>query len=217
MNSPLPNPLASWRPLFAVLRWPNNLVTLGRALVVSGLVLPMFAGVRWPPVAASAVFLTGFWLFDEVDGWLARRLNRASSFGESLDLLVDRYCDVLIAAYLLGAAPLHLPALVVFLTLRIAPDGLVARFAGLSPNMFATVPRQVSPAFARLGPRAQALLLEANSLARAGFFCGALFWTVPAWTGLAIALPALVFAGLVVLTMREHARRVVAGRGGDPS
>ena len=55
--------------------------------------------------------------------------------------------------------------------------------------------------------RSQALLLEANSLARAGFFCGALFWTVPAWTGLAIALPALVFAGLVVLTMREHARR----------
>jgi phosphatidylglycerophosphate synthase len=203
----------SWRPLFILLRWPNNQVTLSRALIIAVLVLPMFVGMRWPPAAASAIFMTGFWLFDQLDGWLARRLGRSSSFGESLDLLVDRFCDVLIAAYLLTAEPQHVAATLVFLLLRIAPDVLVARFAGLSPNMFATVLRQTIPARTGLETRLVSWSLEANSLTKSGFFCAALFWSSPAWTGLLIAIPAFLFAAMVLLVMREHARRVLAERG----
>jgi len=210
---PRSHTLVSWRPLFAVLGWPNNQVTLSRTLIVCGLVLPMFAGMRWPPIVASAVFMTGFWLFDQLDGWLARRLERSSSFGESLDLLTDRFCDVLIAAYLLTAEPQHTPATLVFLLMRIAPDVFVARFAGLSPNMFATVIREIDPGNGGLQKHVLWLSIETNSLAKAGFFCAALFWSSPAWTGLLIALPAFLFAGMVLLVMREHARRVLDERG----
>jgi len=209
----LSDTLASWHPLFTVLGWPNNQLTLSRALTVCVLVLPMFAGIRWPPMVASAVFIIGFWLFDQLDGWLARRLERSSSFGESLDLLTDRFCDVLIAAYLLTAEPQHRPATLVFLLMRIAPDVLVARFAGLSPNMFATVLRETLPGSGALLRQFLWLSIEINSLAKAGFFCAALFWSGPAWTGLLIALPAVLFAGIVLLVMREHARRVLDERG----
>lgn len=210
---PLSDRPVSWRPLFILLRWPNNQVTLSRALIVAVLVMPMFVGMRWPPALASAIFMMGFWLFDQLDGWLARRLELSSSFGESLDLLVDRFCDVLIAAYLLTAEPQHVPATLVFLLMRIAPDVLVARFAGLSPNMFATVLQETLPAYIGLETRVVSLSIEANSLTKAGFFCAALFWSSPAWIGLLIALPAFFFVGIVLLVMREHARRVLAERG----
>jgi hypothetical protein len=212
VNMPFAHSRASWRPLLTLLRWPNNQVTLSRGLIVAVLVLPMFAGMRWPPAAASAIFMTGFWLFDQLDGWLARRLERSSSFGESLDLFADRFCDVLIAAYLLTAEPQHVPATLVFLLLRIAPDVVAARFAGLSPNMFATILRQTFPTCTGRETRVVSLSIEANSLTKSGFFCAALFWSSPAWTGILIALPAFFFAGLVLLVMREHARRVLAER-----
>lgn len=200
-----------------VLLWPNNLVTMARAAIVAALVLPMFAGLRWPPLIASVIFITGFWAFDYLDGWLARRLGRCSSFGESLDLGIDRFCDVLMSAYLLTAQPQHVPAILVFLLLRIAPDILVARFVGLSSNMFGTALREACPNSPLFTEKTVWLCIEINSLVKALFFCLALFWSSPAWTGFAIVVPALFFTGIVALVMREHAERVLAEAGDDPS
>jgi phosphatidylglycerophosphate synthase len=203
----------TWRSLFTVLAWPNNLVTLGRAAVVAALVVPMFAGWQWPTIPASAAFIIGLWLLDYLDGWLARRLARNSSFGESLDLAVDRCCELTVSAFLLANRPQYTVAVLVFLALRIAPEVLVARFAGLAPDMFATAIREAFPDRRHVDGRLVRLALEANSLSKVLFFCGALFWSIPAWTGILIAGPAVIFAGLTAAVMRAHASRVLTERG----
>ena len=201
-----------WGALVTVLCWPNNVVTVGRVVLVGGVVLPMLSGRQWPAVAASIAFMLGYWLFDYLDGWLARRLGRCSSFGESLDLFADRTCDLLLSALLLTTRPEHMVTVLIFLIARLAPDVVVARYAGLSPGMFATLAQEALTGRLRAGKRAVSLAIEANSLAKALFFCGALFWSFPAWTGALIVLPALIFLGLTANVMRLHAARVLAER-----
>lgn len=204
--------LPPWRQLLQVLAWPNNLATLARMVIVAGLVLPMFAGHRWQAEAASLVFMAGFWALDHLDGWLARRLGLCSSFGESLDLLADRFCDLLICAFLLQAAPDHSLAIVVFLLARIAPDALVCRFVGMADGIFTAALRDASASRTWLSKRVHNLLIEANSLAKALFFCAALFWSAPVWTGLVLILPALAFCVLALEVMRAHAAQVARRR-----
>lgn len=78
----------------------GNLVTLGRmALVVS--LLAALTGDAQPwvvvAVASAALALDGF------DGWLARRNDRVSRFGETLDMEVDSAFTVILAASALAA------------------------------------------------------------------------------------------------------------------
>ena len=72
----------------------GNTVTLGRLALVAALLAPLFAPA--PPwgvigVALAALFLDGF------DGWLARKEQRASSFGARLDVEVDSALALVLA------------------------------------------------------------------------------------------------------------------------
>ena len=64
-----------------------NVVTLGRLVIVCGLVAPLVGGSG----SAWVIFLlaSGALALDGVDGWLARRNGRASGFGARFDVEVD--------------------------------------------------------------------------------------------------------------------------------
>lgn len=78
--------------------------------------------------------------------------------------------------------------------------------------MFATVLQATLPGHSNMRINIPRLFIKANCLANTGFFCGALFWSSPAWTGLLIIVPAILFGGVVLLVMREHARHVLDER-----
>jgi len=64
-----------------------NVVTLGRLVIVAVLVAPLAAEATsaWAVFALASAALT----LDGVDGWLARRNDRASAFGARFDVEVD--------------------------------------------------------------------------------------------------------------------------------
>ncbi len=64
-----------------------NVVTLGRLVIVAGLVAPlaMESASAWIVFALASVALA----LDGADGWLARRNGRASAFGARFDVEVD--------------------------------------------------------------------------------------------------------------------------------
>jgi phosphatidylglycerophosphate synthase len=71
-----------------------NLVTLGRLLLTSALLAPLAApGAVWGIVAVASLALT----LDGVDGWLARREARESTFGARFDMEVDAALGMVLA------------------------------------------------------------------------------------------------------------------------
>ena len=59
-----------------------NLVTLSRAVLIVPIIALLLAGLRIPALALYVLAA----LTDAVDGWIARRSGRASSFGAQLDV-----------------------------------------------------------------------------------------------------------------------------------
>lgn len=76
-----------------------NVVTLGRLIIVSALVTPLFfhATSAWLVVVLSGVVL----VLDGIDGWLARRDNLVSSFGARFDVEVDSAFALILALHVL--------------------------------------------------------------------------------------------------------------------
>jgi hypothetical protein len=195
--------------LMRIVAWPNNLVTLARMLGVSALVGAI--ALDWPigSELGTGLFVAAYWLSDYLDGWLARRLGRSSAFGETLDLLADRWCDILLAAFLLRHAPAQTPALIVFLLLRIAPEVIIERFVGGAPGRFTGgLRRFVSPSLA-------ARCMDLGSAAKTIFFAWALFGNPPAWAGLLLVIPAVLFAGFALRVLAELADHSLSARTGD--
>lgn len=78
----------------------GNLVTLGRmALIISLLAAVTGHSKPWVVVAVASIALA----LDGFDGWLARRNDRVSDFGETLDMEVDSAFTVILAASALAA------------------------------------------------------------------------------------------------------------------
>jgi CDP-diacylglycerol--glycerol-3-phosphate 3-phosphatidyltransferase len=78
-----------------------NIVTLSRGLAIVPILALLAAGhPTWALMAYIAAALT-----DLVDGWLARRSGRASSFGAQLDAVVDNLFSLAILAFLALAYP----------------------------------------------------------------------------------------------------------------
>jgi len=195
-----------WQPLWRILLWPNNLVTLGRGVGVLALVgLHLRAPTLVPPLAAAVAFVLIYWASDHLDGWLARRLNKSSSFGESLDLLVDRLCDLAICATILLTASEHALAVLVFFCARLAPDTTIARYVGLQGDMFRTAARAAPGWQSAFGDRASGITVELNAISKTVFFAWALYFDAPVWSGLLLAVPAALFLCLVGEVLRAHA------------
>ncbi len=192
--------------LIGILAWPNNLITLGRMAAVSAIVAALALGWSVSPAGGAILFVICYWLSDYADGWVARRLGKTSAFGETLDLLADRWCDILLAVFLIRHAPDHAPALIAFLLLRIAPEVVIGRFAGAAPGLFTTAAtRFVSPMVA-------ARSMDIASAARTVFFAWALFGAAPAWLDLLLVVPAAFFAGLAIRVLAELADQSLRAR-----
>lgn len=89
-----------------------NLVTLSRGVLIAPILGLLATGQA---TAALALYVLAIFT-DVVDGWLARRTGRASSFGAQLDAVVDNLFSLAILVFLLlaypGLAARHGPALV---------------------------------------------------------------------------------------------------------
>ncbi|CAN7407439.1 CDP-alcohol phosphatidyltransferase family protein [Phenylobacterium sp. LjRoot219] len=209
--------ISGWGALGRVLCWPNNLVTLSRIVITGLIVASLFAGVQWNPYVATAVFMAVFWYTDTLDGQLARRLKKTSSFGESMDLVADCVCDLIACSYLLSAHPQYTGVVIFFLLARFGPDVLVIRWGGLTPSVYATLMQQAAQSFLPGGgglvKKAYAgWAIESYSFGKAVFFCGAMFWNAPVWTGVLVIIPAAVFLIVALVVMRLHAEQVLAER-----
>ena len=70
------------------LTWPN-LLTLLRIALIPVIVLVFFLPYAWSPPVTCAIFaLAG--ITDWLDGYLARRFNESSAFGQFLDPVADK-------------------------------------------------------------------------------------------------------------------------------
>lgn len=210
--------VTGWSALARVLLWPNNLVTISRIVITGLIVASLHLGVQWNPYLGTAVFMAVFWYTDTLDGQVARKLKRTSSFGESMDLVADCVCDLIACAYLLMAQPQYAGVVIFFLLGRFGPDVLVIRWGGLTPSVYATLIQKTAQSF--LPPAAAGQVkkayanwaIEAYSLGKAVFFCGALFWNAPVWTGVLLIVPALIFLAVALVVMRLHAEQVLEER-----
>jgi phosphatidylglycerophosphate synthase len=208
---------SGWGAMVGVLCWPNNLVTLSRILVTGLILFSLHKGVRWDATLASILFMAVFWYTDILDGRLAKRFKKTSSLGESLDLVADCACDLMASAYLLLHHPQYAATVVFFLLGRFGPDVLVIRYGGLTSGVYATLMQRavqmLLPGRGRLTPKAYAnWAIEAYSLAKASFFCGAIFWSAPVWTGVLLIVPAVIFLLLALMVLRFHAEQVLEER-----
>jgi phosphatidylglycerophosphate synthase len=86
-----------------------NVVTLGRAALVSVLAGAVFAPVS--PWAVCAIGLCAFAL-DGVDGWLARRSHLSSDFGARFDMEVDALLGAVLTLVLLAEGVLGAEVLI---------------------------------------------------------------------------------------------------------
>jgi len=198
-------------PLVRIALWPANLVTLTRMAVVALLVVPMLLGHRWHPVTAGILFVLGYWASDFIDGWIARRTGTCSSFGESLDLFSDRFCDVLLCAYVLAAAPEYRWVALAFLLLRIAPDTFLSRFLGLRDNLFYSAVALHSRTYRFLVRREGTVKfgIEFNHAIKTIFFGSVLFDQHVPYLEFFFLAPVALYTMLVVEVMNAHARTVL--------
>lgn len=210
--APGPVPVAN-PPLLRIALWPANLVTIGRILLVAILVVPMLLGHRWGAVTTAVLFVVGYWASDFIDGWIARRTRTCSSFGESLDLVSDRFCDVMLCAFALVAAPEYRWAILLFLLLRIAPDTFLCRFLGLKDNLFYSAVKLHSRTYRLLSKENTVKLgIEANHIIKTVFFGSILFDVRVPFLEFLFVAPAILYAVLVVEVMNAHARDVLDKR-----
>ncbi|MGE0746461.1 MAG: CDP-alcohol phosphatidyltransferase family protein [Rhodospirillales bacterium] len=205
---PVPVPVA---PLARIALWPANVVTLLRMALVALLVVPMLMGHRWNPVAAGILFVVGYWASDFVDGWIARRTGTCSSFGESLDLVSDRFCDLMLCAYVLAAAPEYRWVALAFLLLRIAPDTFLCRFLGLKDNLFYSAVEMHSRTYRFLVRREGTVKfgIEFNHAIKTIFFGSVLFDQHVPYLEFFFLAPVALYAVLAVEVMNAHARAVL--------
>lgn len=76
------------RGMGVLLNWPN-LLTLARIALIPVIVLVFFLPYNWsPPVTCLVFALAG--ITDWLDGYLARRFNESSAFGQFLDPVADK-------------------------------------------------------------------------------------------------------------------------------
>ncbi len=102
-----------------------NLVTLLRLLLTFWLVALLTE-------SSASALATGFWLtiviiwMDGLDGYVARKLNEASTFGAVWDILVDRIVEQIywVVFAVLGWVPLWIP--IVVITRGVLVDGFRA-------------------------------------------------------------------------------------------
>ena len=200
--------MAKATALIGIMAWPNNLVTLARMLAVSALIAALALGLPVGTAAGAGLFVAAYWGSDYLDGWLARRLGRSSAFGETLDLLADRWCDILLAAFLLRHAPDQAPALTCFLLLRIAPEVILGRFVGAAPGLFDAAGRRF------VGASLSARAMDLAAAARTIFFGWALFGHPPLWAGLLLVVPAVIFALFTLRVLAELADASLAAHAG---
>jgi phosphatidylglycerophosphate synthase len=73
----------------------GNLVTVARLLAVACLLAVVTERGNWIAVGTVAV-----WVFDGVDGWLARRLGESSEFGAQFDMETDSHVMLLVCLHL---------------------------------------------------------------------------------------------------------------------
>jgi phosphatidylglycerophosphate synthase len=185
--------------LIGILTWPNNLITLGRMVAVSAIAVALAFGWAPDPGLGAALFVLTYWLTDYADGWVARRLKKTSAFGETLDLLADRWCDIVLAAFVMRHASDHAAAATAFLLLRIAPEVIISRFAGAAPGLF------TAAATPFVSPWIAARSMDVAAAARTIFFAWILFAAAPGWVDLLLLVPAAIFAGLSVRVLAELA------------
>jgi len=102
-----------------LLLWPGNVVTLSRFLIVTALGGGFLLDARPGRVLTASALLVGYWLSDLLDGYLARRSGTISTFGATLDVLIDRYCDLLLSLCVLSVNPGSRATVIVFLLVRI--------------------------------------------------------------------------------------------------
>ncbi|MGY0556778.1 CDP-diacylglycerol--glycerol-3-phosphate 3-phosphatidyltransferase [Lysobacter sp. A286] len=66
-----------------------TMLTLLRIMLIPVLVMVFYLPFKWTSVAAAAIFAFAS-LTDWADGWIARRYNQFSTFGEFLDPVADK-------------------------------------------------------------------------------------------------------------------------------
>ena len=114
----------------------GNLVTLGRMALIISLLAALFGPVHpWLVVAVASVALA----LDGFDGWLARRNDRVSRFGETLDMEVDSAFTVILAASALVAGTI---GPVVFLL--VLPRYVFVAASWLLPWLAASLPESMT-------------------------------------------------------------------------
>jgi phosphatidylglycerophosphate synthase len=210
LTYPEPVPVAT-PPLARIAVLPANLLTLMRIFAVAVLVVPMLLGHRWHPLTAAILFVLGYWASDFIDGWIARRTGTCSSFGESLDLVSDRFCDVMLCAYVLAHAPEYRWVALVFLLLRIAPDTFLCRFLGLKDNLFYSAVKLHSRTYRFFISKEGIVKLgiEFNHAIKTIFFGSVLFDQHVPYLEYVFLAPVLLYAVLVIEVMNAHARAVL--------
>lgn len=114
----------------------GNLVTLGRMALIFSLLAALTGQARpWVVVLVASVALA----LDGFDGWLARRNDRVSDFGETLDMEVDSVFTVILAASALAAGTIGPVVLLLAL-----PRYVFVAAAWLSPWLRQELPESVA-------------------------------------------------------------------------
>jgi len=91
---------------------PNILTTL-RLIAVPFLAWFIW---RWPKYQLGGfITFVAIWITDMVDGWIARRFNQVTEFGQLFDPLVDKIFQITTAVmmFMVGRIPLWVPAFMI--------------------------------------------------------------------------------------------------------
>lgn len=179
-----------------VVRGLPTAISLARVAAIAAIALDPGLLGGFGPAGGLLVLVAIYWGSDVLDGALARRLGVASTFGENVDLIADRACDLCLSlAVITTAAGPEAALATVFVVVRFAPDHVVGRSLDRSQRAYLGVIGTIglpSP-----GPISARLALEAVHLARAAFFAHALVpglvmdWTLYPFAGITIGFAAL--------------------------
>jgi len=111
---------------------PGRLLTVANTLSIARLALLPFilyvlALDNWVYAQMAFLLMAAAFATDALDGWLARRLNQVSLFGEFLDPIVDKAYTLSIALFLIvfRGFPLSIAAFIIIRALLIVVLGYV--------------------------------------------------------------------------------------------
>lgn len=111
---------------------PANLVTCsGAAAMLCGLIINC-NNIAISPVLNAALLFYGYYVSDQFDGIVARKLNMTSRFGELLDLYCDRMGDCILSIILLVKYPHWWPFVSIFFIFKLAAEHILGRRLGLN-------------------------------------------------------------------------------------